>query len=134
MGTGHLFTRREVYNLVWAGPISALAKTLQVSDVWLAKTCRLSNVPPPPPRGAHLLNQVRCAAINGDLATKLAAYRARIDNVPGDVSHFLEFLQRAVEAQTPTFYSLFDDGTKLEHYAALSRLRTRSATIILSGS
>ncbi len=43
MGTGHLFTRRELYERVWAEPISALAKTLQVSDVWLAKTCRLSN-------------------------------------------------------------------------------------------
>jgi hypothetical protein len=48
MGTGHLFTRRELYDLVWAGPINALAKTLQVSDVWLAKTCRLSNIPLPP--------------------------------------------------------------------------------------
>src|SRR5471032_2082463 len=48
MGTGHLFTRRELYERVWAEPISALAKTLQVSDVWLAKTCRLSNIPLPP--------------------------------------------------------------------------------------
>jgi hypothetical protein len=48
MGTGHLFTRRQLYDLVWAGPITALAKTLQVSDVWLAKTCRLSNIPLPP--------------------------------------------------------------------------------------
>jgi hypothetical protein len=48
MGTGHLFTRRELYERVWAEPISAIAKTLQVSDVWLAKTCRLSNIPLPP--------------------------------------------------------------------------------------
>ena len=48
MGTGHLFTRRELYERVWAEPISALAKTLQVSDVWLAKTCRLSDIPLPP--------------------------------------------------------------------------------------
>src|SRR5471032_1169548 len=48
MGTGHLFTRRELYERVWAEPISALAKTLQVSDVWLAKNCRLSNIPLPP--------------------------------------------------------------------------------------
>ena len=48
MSTGHLFTRRELYERVWAEPISALAKTLQVSDVWLAKTCRLSNIPLPP--------------------------------------------------------------------------------------
>jgi hypothetical protein len=48
MGTGHLFTRRELYERVWAEPISTIAKTLQVSDVWLAKTCRLSNIPLPP--------------------------------------------------------------------------------------
>ena len=48
MGTGHLFTRRELYERVWAEPITALAKTLQVSDVWLAKTCRLSHIPLPP--------------------------------------------------------------------------------------
>lgn len=48
MGTGYLFTRRGLYERVWAEPISAFAKTLQVSDVWLAKTCRLSNIPLPP--------------------------------------------------------------------------------------
>jgi hypothetical protein len=31
-----------------AGPINALAKTLQVSDVCLATTCRLSHIPLPP--------------------------------------------------------------------------------------
>jgi hypothetical protein len=41
--------------------------------------------------------------INGDLATKLAAYRARIDEVPEDVSRFLEFLQRAAEAGPHAF-------------------------------
>ena len=44
MGTGHLFARRELYERVWAEPIGIVAKTLQVSDVWLAKTCRLSNI------------------------------------------------------------------------------------------
>ncbi|MGV7245520.1 hypothetical protein [Caballeronia sp. M23-90] len=48
MGTGYLFTRRQLYDRVWAEPISALAKTLQVSDVRLAKSCRLSNIPLPP--------------------------------------------------------------------------------------
>ncbi|MEA3114341.1 MAG: hypothetical protein QOG58_4140 [Caballeronia sp.] len=48
MGTGHLFTRHQLYERVWAEPISALAKTLQVSDVWLAKTCRLIDIPLPP--------------------------------------------------------------------------------------
>ncbi|WP_152603120.1 hypothetical protein [Caballeronia sordidicola] len=55
------------------------------------------------PRGAHLLAQMRCALINGDLATKLAAYRARIDEVPEDVSRFLEFLQLAAEAEPHAF-------------------------------
>jgi len=51
----------------------------------------------------HLLAQVRCTVINGDLAGKLAAYRARIDEVPEDVSRFLEFLQRAAEAEPHAF-------------------------------
>ena len=55
------------------------------------------------PRGAHLLAQVRCAVINGDLATKLAVYRAGIDEVPEDVSRFLEFLQRSAEAEPHAF-------------------------------
>ncbi len=32
MGTGHLLTRRELYERVWAEPVNALAKTLQVSE------------------------------------------------------------------------------------------------------
>ena len=52
----------------------------------LPKTPRFLTVPTP--RGAHLLAQVRCAVINGDLATKLAAYRARIHEVPEDVTSF----------------------------------------------
>jgi hypothetical protein len=55
------------------------------------------------PRGAHLLAQVRCAVINGDLATRLAAYRARIDEVPEDVARFLEFMQQAAEAEPHAF-------------------------------
>ena len=53
--------------------------------------------------GLPLLAQVRCAVINGDLATKLAAYRAHIDEVPEDVSRFLEFLQMAAEAEPHAF-------------------------------
>jgi hypothetical protein len=37
------------------------------------------------------------------MATRLAAYRARIDKVPEDVTRFLEFLQRAAEAETHAF-------------------------------
>jgi hypothetical protein len=68
MGTCHLFTRRELYERVWAEPISALAKTLQVSDVWLAKICRLNDIPLPPrgyfakfgcPKGTDFFVRVR---------------------------------------------------------------------------
>jgi hypothetical protein len=54
-------------------------------------------------RGAHLLAQVRCVVINGDLAAKLAAYRARLDEVPEDVARFLGFMQRAEEAEPHAF-------------------------------
>lgn len=37
---GYLFTRQQLYELVWAGPITTLAKSLAVSDVGLAKACR----------------------------------------------------------------------------------------------
>jgi hypothetical protein len=57
-------------------------------------------------RGAHLLTQMRCAVINGDLATKLAVYRTRIDEVPEDVSRFLEFLQRSAEAEPRAFLTV----------------------------
>ncbi|WP_179948946.1 hypothetical protein [Burkholderia sp. FL-7-2-10-S1-D7] len=39
---GYLFTRQQLYELVWAGPITTLAKSLAVSDVGLAKACRRS--------------------------------------------------------------------------------------------
>lgn len=45
---GYLFTRHQLYELVWAGPVSALAKSLKVSDVALAKACRRGDIPLPP--------------------------------------------------------------------------------------
>jgi hypothetical protein len=32
----YLFTRQQLYELVWAGPITTLAKSLAISDVGLA--------------------------------------------------------------------------------------------------
>ena len=43
------------------------------------------------PRGAHFLDPVRCAMINGDLAAKLAVYRAHAAKV-------LELLHRPSDA------------------------------------
>jgi hypothetical protein len=45
---GYLFTRRQLYDRVWAEPITVVAKTLQISDVGLAKACRRGAVPLPP--------------------------------------------------------------------------------------
>ncbi|WP_368622627.1 hypothetical protein [Paraburkholderia sp. BR13444] len=45
---GYLFTRRQLYELVWAEPIVALAKSLGISDVGLAKACRRGDIPLPP--------------------------------------------------------------------------------------
>lgn len=45
---GYLFARLQLYELVWAEPISTLAKSLGVSDVGLAKACRRGDIPLPP--------------------------------------------------------------------------------------
>ena len=45
---GYLFTRRQLYDLVWADPITVVAKRLQISDVGLAKACRRGAVLLPP--------------------------------------------------------------------------------------
>jgi hypothetical protein len=51
-------------------------------------------------RGAHLLAQVRCAVINGDLNERLTPFRQRMKDLPADVAEFLSQLQR-VEASLP---------------------------------
>lgn len=43
----HVFTRRQLYDLVWAEPKTQLAKRLGLSDVGLAKACRKADVPIP---------------------------------------------------------------------------------------
>jgi hypothetical protein len=83
-------------------PISTAMAESAVNQVVNARMCKCQQMRWTP-RGAHLLAQVRCAVINGDLASTLAAYRARIDEVPGDVRRFLEFLQRAAEAEPHAF-------------------------------
>jgi hypothetical protein len=50
------------------------------------------------PRGAHLLAQVRCAVINGDLSERLALFRQRMNELPAEVAAFLGHLQRLEEA------------------------------------
>jgi hypothetical protein len=48
------------------------------------------------PRGAHLLAQVRCAVINGDLREKLKAYEAaNIEEISPQARYFLDQLNRA---------------------------------------
>ena len=43
----HVFTRRQLHDLVWAEPKTQLAKRLGLSDVGLAKACRRADVPIP---------------------------------------------------------------------------------------
>ena len=50
------------------------------------------------PRGAHLLAQVRCAVINGDLVDRLALFRQRMNELPAAVAAFLSQLQRVGES------------------------------------
>jgi hypothetical protein len=50
------------------------------------------------PRGVHLLAQVRCAAINGDLNERLAMFRRRVEDIPLEVAVFLDQFRRATES------------------------------------
>jgi hypothetical protein len=45
---GYLFTRQELYDLVWTGPMTTHAKSLGISGVGLAKACRRGDIPVPP--------------------------------------------------------------------------------------
>lgn len=58
----YLFTRRQLYERVWAEPITVMAKSLQVSDVGLAKACRRGAVPLPPRGYWAKRNAGRCVS------------------------------------------------------------------------
>jgi hypothetical protein len=45
----HRISRQELYNLIWFKPITALAERFGISDRGLAKVCRRSGIPAPPP-------------------------------------------------------------------------------------
>jgi hypothetical protein len=48
MGKYKEYTRRELYDLVWATPMVKLAKEFGLSDVGLRKTCVKHDIPTPP--------------------------------------------------------------------------------------
>jgi hypothetical protein len=52
------------------------------------------------PLGTHLLAQVRCAVINGDLPERLPLFKKRTNELPTEVAAFLSQLQR-LEASLP---------------------------------
>jgi hypothetical protein len=54
-------------------------------------------------RAAHLLAQVRCAAINGDLNEGLTLFRQRMKELPADVADFLRQLQQVKESLPQDF-------------------------------
>ncbi|MQA65209.1 MAG: hypothetical protein GEU76_04800 [Alphaproteobacteria bacterium] len=41
------FTRKELYELVWAQPMKVVASSIGISDVALAKQCKKANIPAP---------------------------------------------------------------------------------------
>jgi len=43
-----IFSRQELFDLVWESPISSVAKRFGISDVALAKSCRKADIPLPP--------------------------------------------------------------------------------------
>ena len=45
---GYLFTRQQLYELVWSGPMTTLATSMGISGVGLAKACRRGDIPVPP--------------------------------------------------------------------------------------
>lgn len=44
----YVFTRQQLYELVWSGPMTTLATSLGISGVGLAKACRRGDIPVPP--------------------------------------------------------------------------------------
>ncbi|OFE12752.1 hypothetical protein PHACT_06040 [Pseudohongiella acticola] len=44
----HIFTRKELYDLVWQTPMTKLSKEVGLSDQGLAKLCRRRHIPIPP--------------------------------------------------------------------------------------
>jgi hypothetical protein len=48
MGKYQEFTRKELYDLVWATPMTKLAKRFGISDVGLRKICVKHDIPTPP--------------------------------------------------------------------------------------
>lgn len=84
-------------------PISTAMAESAVNQVLNHRMCKRQQMRWTP-RGAHLLAQVRCAVINGDLNAKLEESRAQCEEPIGeDVLQFLAELQRAATATTPSF-------------------------------
>ena len=44
-----IFTRSELYELIWSRPRTVLAKELGISDVAIGKHCAKGHIPGPPP-------------------------------------------------------------------------------------
>ena len=76
------------------GPISTAMAESAVNQVLNHRMCKRQQMRWTP-RGAHLLAQVRCAVINGDLTAKLRERKAQsAEPIPENVARFLEQLQR----------------------------------------
>lgn len=76
-------------------PISTAMAESAVNQVINTRMCKRQQMRWTP-RGAHLLAQVRCAVINGDLAEKLKAFEeASVEEISPEVQFFIDQLNRA---------------------------------------
>jgi hypothetical protein len=71
-------TRERLYVLVWTKPRTQMAREVGVSDVWIGKQCRASNVPMPPrgycanlPAGTKACAKYRCRRSASDWVESL---------------------------------------------------------------
>ncbi|KRB83465.1 ISKra4 family transposase [Noviherbaspirillum sp. Root189] len=83
-------------------PVSTAMAESAVNQVINARMCKRQQMRWTP-RGAHLLAQVRCAVINGDLPQKLAAYNKKMSEMPEHISRFLELLRAGMEREPQPF-------------------------------
>ena len=90
------FTRRELYNMVWALPMTTIATSLGVSSVALAKHCKKADIPIPE-RGYWARKQAGKPTIQIAISPRFFGASDRIGGPPSHgyygsdwVNHYLE--------------------------------------------
>jgi hypothetical protein len=76
------FTRRELYDLVWSQPMRAIATSLGLSDVALAKHCKKADIPVPS-RGYWARKQASKPTIQVELPPRSPGASDRVGGIDG---------------------------------------------------